>query len=885
MLDWRAAVRARVATERLHPQDEAELVEEIGQHLELNFTELASRIGEAEARDQLMAQLHDSTFEEAISRRRQRAIPSRARTWSSTSLFRDIQHGLRSLRRSPGTLAAGTIALGLGIGLTTMMYSIIYGSLIKGLPFRDGSRIAYVSHTDIKHHNLDAGIVLADFERYAARQRSFETLGGLTRGTATVTGGDRPDRVGTSRVTAGVFAVLGVRPLLGRTFVASDNESNAPPTALLSHGLWRDLYSSDSAAVGRTISVDGNPYAIIGVMPEGFEFPERVRIWLALDRRGGVLPVGEGPSLNVIGRLRPGVDFSRANADLENLSRQIASERPAGAPELRAAVQPYIHGTMPRRVWSLLYGMQVAVMLVLLIACANVTNLLLDRTLGRSREIGIRTALGASRLAVIRQSIVESSILAFLAALLGTGLAQIGIVAFNSAFPAAERRLWMEFSINPAVLLFVLAMAVLATIVSGLLPALQSARLDGAAILKDESHSASSLRVGRMSRVIVGVQIALSSALLLAAGFITKSIAGLRTVDPGFATDGVYTARVTASSSDTAKRRVFFESVEQQLSSLPGVQGVYIGNDVPGSGWSGTRFEVEGLRYTREEDYPFTLSLAVGPGFFSTFDVRTIRGRPIAIEDRGGAPLVAVVSEAFVRRFFKPTTDPIGHRVRLGGPGTERGWTTIVGVIPTLYSSNLENPWQPEVLTSYRQERPSGTVSVAIRGNPDIANVATIRNAVSSIDANVPVYAAASMREAVLRPMGPMQLLGTVFATFGVVALMLAAIGLYAVMAFTVHRRVREVGIRMALGARTADVIRLIAGQGARQTLIGMTIGFLLGGAFVRLIRSMLFGVQPSDPVVFGLVAGVLGGSALVACLIPALRATRVDPVVALRSE
>jgi ABC-type antimicrobial peptide transport system permease subunit len=238
-----------------------------------------------------------------------------------------------------------------------------------------------------------------------------------------------------------------------------------------------------------------------------------------------------------------------------------------------------------------------------------------------------------------------------------------------------------------------------------------------------------------------------------------------------------------------------------------------------------------------------------------------------------------------VRRFFKPTTDPIGRRIRVGGQGTTRDWLTIVGVIPTLYSTSLDNPWQSEVLTAYWQERPTGTVSVAIRGNSDVANATTLRKVVSAIDANVPVYAPASMREAVLRPMGPMQLLGTVFATFGVVALVLAAIGLYAVMAFTVHRRVREMGIRMALGARAADVVRTIAGQGARQTLTGMTIGFLLGGAFVRLIRSMLFGVQPSDPVVFGLVAGVLGGSALIACVIPALRATRVDPVVALRAE
>jgi len=885
MHDWRTAVRARLAAERLHPQDEAELVEEIAQHLEENFAELSANIGDTNAREQLLAQLHDSTFEEAVSRRRARATPPRSRTWTPTSVLRDMRHGLRSLRRSPGTFAAGTVALGLGIGLTTMMYSIIYGTLIIGLPFRDPSRIAYISHNEIKRHIIDAGVALGDFERYAAGQTSFETFGGLTRGTATVTGGNLPDRVGASRVTASVFDVLGVRPMLGRTFVPADNESGAPLTALLSFPLWRDMYSGDSAAIGKTLTVNGTPYTIVGVMPETFEFPERVRIWLPLDLRGGAVPVGDGPTLNVIGRLRNGVSYERANSDLENLSRQLAAQRPPSSPELRAAVQPYIEATMPRKVGRILYAMLAAVMLVLLVACANVTNLLLDRTLGRSREIGIRTALGASRLAVVRQSLVESSILAACAAVLGTLLAQVGIVAFNSAFPAAERRLWMDFSINPSVLLFVLAMAAVATIVSGLLPAIQSARLDVAAILKDESHSTSSLRVGRMSRTIVAVEIALSSTLLLVAGFITKTIVNLRTVDPGFLTSGVYTARITASSPDTAARRIFFESVEQRLTSTPGMDGAYFGNDLPGSGWSGSRVEIEGLRYEREENIPFTITLAVTPGFFSTFGVRVLRGRAITPADRGTTAPVAVVSDAFVRRFFTPTTDPIGRRLRLGGPSAGHEWMTIVGVVPTLYSASIDNPWRDAVITSFWQQDRGTTASVAVRGSSSAASVAAIRRAVAAIDPNVPVYSAAPMGEALMRSMGPVQLLGTVFVTFGVVALVLAAIGLYAVMAFTVHRRVREMGIRMALGARAADIMRMVAGQGARQTVIGMTVGFVLGGAFARLIRSMLFGVGPNDPAVFVLVASALGVSAFAACVIPAIRATRVDPVVALKSE
>jgi putative ABC transport system permease protein len=388
-----------------------------------------------------------------------------------------------------------------------------------------------------------------------------------------------------------------------------------------------------------------------------------------------------------------------------------------------------------------------------------------------------------------------------------------------------------------------------------------------------------------MSRVIVGVEIALSSALLLAAGFITKSVVNLRHVDPRFITENVQTLRVTASSADTASRRALFEAIEERLGALPGAEGVYVGNDLPGSGWSGTRLEIEGGRYARPADYPLTYSLAVSPGFFSTFGVRVLRGRGITAADRPGAPRAAVVSEAFARRFVTSGVDPIGQRIRLGDPATEREWATIVGVMPTLYTTNLEEPWQPEVLTAYRQDRPAGTMSIAVRGPAQVTNAAAIRDVVASIDRSVPVYSVTPMREALMRPMGPMQLLGTVFVTFGVASLILAAIGLYAVMAFTVHRRVREMGIRMALGARAIDVVRMVAGQGARQTIIGMIVGFALGGVFARLIRSMLFGVQPNDPVVFGLVAGVLGAAAALACVVPAIRATRVDPVTALRSD
>jgi predicted permease len=880
--DWRAEVRARLREARLHPQDEAELVEEVAQHLEEQFDDLAASIGADAARAQLTSQLRDRSLDDAVRRRRRRARPSGARTWNSSSVWRDVRYGLRSLRRSPGVLVAGTAALALGIGLTTMMFSILYGTIIKGLPFDDPSRIAYVSYNDPQHGVMDGGAPLGDFQRFAAHQRSFENFGALNRSLETISSGDRPDRIEIARMTAGVFDVLEARPMLGRVFAARDNEPDASPTVILGYSIWRDRYASDSSVIGRAIRVSGTTYTVIGVMPEKFQFPDAARIWLPLKLDPSLAP-DEGASLNVVGRLRPGVDFESANAEFRGLMKQLDAERVRPATE-RPVVLPYVRATLPKRVYTLLYAMLGAVMLVLLVACANVTNLLLDRTLGRSREIGIRTALGATRLAVVRQSLVESAILAGLAAIVGTALAYVGIILFNGAFPGSDRRFWMDIRLHPAVLLFVVAMAAVATLVSGLLPALQSAKLDVSSILKDESHSTSSLRVGRMSRVIVAFELALSSALLVGAGFITKSVVRLRSVEPRFVTANVFTARITASSTDTAKQRAFFESVDRELRALPGAEGAYLGNGLPGSGMSYNRFGVEGKTYRSDRDYGRTRTLAVAPDFFQTFGVRVLQGRAITADDRPGAPTVAVVNEAFVRQNFRDG-DAIGRRIRLGVSDSKREWLTIVGVIPTLYTTSLEDPFPPAVVTAIWQEPQASSLTLAVRGPTDVASAPAIRKVVASLDPEAPIYSTSTMSQELDRPMWTLRLFGNLFIVFGIVSLVLATIGLYAVMAFSASRRVRELGIRIALGASSRDVIGLVSRQGARQIVIGITIGILVGTGFVRLIRSLLFDVQPSDPFVFALVIGVLASSAFVACITPALRAGRVDPVIALRSE
>ena len=884
MHDWRAAVRERMAGARLDPETEAGIVEEIAQHLESQFADLAAKIGAANARAQLLAELKDRAFDEAVRGRARRSRPSRAGLWGRSSIGRDVSYALRSLRRTPGVVASGVAALALGIGLTTVMFSIIYGLLIKGLPFPHADRIAMIYRADPSGRGEEDLVPFGDFVRFQAEQQSFEAFGGFTRAAVNVSGGDRPERVDAARMAGAALDVPGVRPLLGRSFAATDLAPGAPPTAVLGYAFWRDRFARDSTVLTKAVHVDGVAYSVIGVMPGGFSFPESEALWLPMQSDPATTSPGRGTGLVVVGKLRKEAEYRRANAELRRLALRLEREN-ADTGASRTLAQPFLRGQMPTRVYALLYSMLGGVFLVLLVACANVTNLLLDRAVKHTREIGIRLALGASRTAVVRQSLVESSILAAVAAVLGAALAQGGIVAFNRAMvEAGEVPFWMDVRLHLPVLLFVAGVAVLASLVSGVIPALHSARLDINTILKDESHSASSRRVGRASRTIVVAEIALSSVMLLAAGFMTKSIVQLRSFHPGFASAHVFTARVSPSAGDTLARRQFLESLEAALSSVSGTEAVSLGNDLPGTGWRGDQVATEGRTYARAEDRPITRWLAVSPGFFRTFDVRVLSGRAILPTDRGGARRVALVSEGFVRRQFAGV-DPVGRRIRLGNPKSD--WLTIVGVIPSLYAAGRTSAngdhFPPEVLTAFWQQQDWSTASIAIRGPSGVANASSMRKVVAALDPDTPLFAAATMGEVLNQPTWPARVFGTMFIIFGIVSLALAAIGLYAVMSFATSQRVREMGVRMALGASRGRVIRMVCGQGMRQLLVGMAIGLFMGAGLVRSMRALLFEVRAGDPSVFVLVAGVLAAAAFVACIIPAVRATRVDPLIALR--
>jgi predicted permease len=886
MHDWQAEVRARLSRTGLSPADEADIVEEMAQHLEAQYAELAPRVGAEEARRQLLAQLDDPALHEAP--RRWRAARRSPRALSAHWLTRDVRYGLRTLRRSPALMIVGTVALALGIALTTVMYSAIYGIILKGLPYDEPDRLAFVMEASPSRTVDDQTVMsVQDFVEFRSQQHAFESLGGYYLGPVTVSGQGLPERLEAAWMTRGAFDFTRVQPVLGRTFRAGEDTTGGAAVAVLSYAMWRDRFGADSSAVGRTMRVNGEPVTVVGVMPQRFAFPhQNVRIWLPvrLDPLGASR--GQQRALSVVGRLRDGVSFEAAERQLDVIAARIAAAHPDTHAGMHAVVTSFQRAVMPPPVFSLLYTMLGAVGFVLLIACANVANLLLDRAVHRTREIGIRRALGASRVAVVRQFLLEAFLLSLVATLVATALAQGGIIAFNRAVAATHPPFWMDVRLHPQVLLFAAAMGLLATLASGLLPAVQSARIDLNEVLKDESR-ASSLSVGRLSRTLVVFEIALSCMLLVAAGLMTKSVVRLQAIQPGFVTKHILTAQVSYPSADPARQQRFFETLAQDLARIPGAQAAALSTRLPGSLWLGGRFAIEGRVYAQAQDYPTTQQVAVTPEYFETFGVPVLRGRAIDATDRMGTQPVAVVNQRFVDQYFHGA-DPLGRRIRLGGASSTRPWLTIIGVIPTLYTATTpthRDSWPPAVLTAYRQRRRSDA-SIAVRSTTDpMVLAAAVRRVVAGLDADVPVYRVSSMDENLAQSMWGLRIFGGLFVIFGLVALTLAAIGLYAVMAFSVSRRVREMGIRIALGATNADVVRMVCSQGARQILLGMLLGLAASAAGARLMAVVLFEVQPNDLFVFASVVVVLSASGLAACVIPALRATRVDPVAALRSE
>lgn len=803
-----------------------------------------------------------------------------------SAIGRDIRFGGRSLRKHLGLSAIAILALTLGIGLTTTMFSIVYAALMRGLPYRDADRIVTVFEQNLARNfrRMDASI--HDFADVRAQQRSFAQLAAYYSGTVNVSGTEKAERFTGTWTTAEMFDIAGVPPLLGRTIRHGEDMPGGERVAVLSYAMWKNRFAGDGAIVGQTLRANGITYTIVGVMPEHYGFPDDGALWLPLQLDASALKRGDGQHVQMVGKLRPGVSIDAANADVNAIMRRIATEYKEQSEGVSATVVHFIDGELGPQPRQLLYTMLGAVFFVLLIACANVANLLLDRAAHRTKEVGIRTALGASRVAVVRQFLVEALVLAAGGTVLGIVTAYFGVRAFNRAIVDTQPPFWLDIRLHPPVLLFAIGTALLATIASGLLPALQASRADIGEILKDESRGASGFRVGRLSRALVIFEIALSCGLLVAAGLMIKSVAKIRNIDPGFATANIFTARVgfPGTYTDTAEQRRFYDDLQLQLRGVPGAIDASLSSQLPGLGMNESSFGIEGQSYAKDANFPRSGNITVSTGYFSTFGLRILQGRGFTSEDRQDALPTAIVNQAFAAKFF-PKVDPIGRRIRLGGSRSTAPWLTIVGVVPNTYSGDPERLHPPFIYLPLAQHH-TNFVSIAVRtAGPPMSITPQVRDIVSALNRDIPIYFVYSMKEALVRPLWFIRVFGSMFMLFGFVALFLAGVGLYAVMAFSVSRRTREVGIRMALGAEASHVLAMVLRQGLMQLGIGMTAGLALAVGVSQLMTVVLFDVQPRDPQIYGLVVSVLVIAGVLACLIPARRATRVDPLTALRAE
>ena len=816
------------------------------------------------------------------------------------SLLQDLRFGARMLLKKPGFTLVAIFTLALGIGANTAIFTVVNAVLLRPLPYPEPDRLVVAMLSDpAASQRTQATMGLADFLAVRERNQSFENVMAFSFGDFTLTGGDRPERISGAQVSAEFFATLGVAPARGRAYQREDERPENPRTVVVSYNFWRQRLAADAQVIGRTISLSSTPYTVIGVMPASFYFPltPEAELWPVRAIRP---PQNRPPYLlRCIGRLKPGVTEQQAQADLSLIAAQVQQQFPQ-SPYGTMTTEPLANRLVKDARWAL-WTMLGAVAFVLLIAAANVANLQLARAASREREMAVRLALGAGRWRIVRQLLTESLMLALIGGALGWLLALWGVELFRLYGPANLPRMQEIHSngLDGRVLGFTMLATLLSGLLFGLVPALQSSRIGRAGrlglneALKEggrggsESHGRKRLR-----GLLVVAEVALTLVLLTGAGLMLKSFLRLQDVNPGFNTDRLLTAQLSlppAQYNDEPKIIAFHQELLSRMKNLPGVEAVGISMSLPPNLLQITNpFGIEGRPLAPGQARPLAEEMTISPDYFTALGVPLLRGRFFTDADKGDAPRVLIINEAMARRYF-PGEDPIGKRLQTGDPNPNSPWETIVGVVGNVKYTGLEAEESPTMYVPYTTPgwvTWSRSMYLVARTTGEPLGLATaLRQQVRELDQNLPVTDLKTMgqlmREAVTEPRFAASLLGL----FALAALLLAAIGIYGVISYAVTERTHEIGIRMALGAQTSDVLRLVIAQGMKLALIGVVIGLAAAFGLTRLMKTLLFEVNTTDPLTFIAVALLLVCVALLACWIPARRATKVDPMIALRSE
>jgi putative ABC transport system permease protein len=808
-------------------------------------------------------------------------------------MFQDSRYGVRMLRKTPGFTLIAVLTLALGIGASTAIFSAVNPILFEPLPYPHSDRVTMIWYADADGSR--GAQTFGTYRELAARSRSFEALAVMKLWQPTMSGPAEPERFDGQFVSASYFRALGAPPALGRDFDPADDRLHGPNVVILSDGLWRRRFGGDPTVIGRQITLDDNSYTVIGVAPRAFEnvLAPSAEIWTLLqyDESLPALSREWGHHLHMVGRLRPGVGMDQGRRELDQIARTPIQEFPRqpGSLMKQGLIVNSLQDDVTRGVKPALLAVLGAVLLVLMIACVNVTNLLLARGAQRRGEFAMRAALGAPRTRMIRQLLTESLLLALIGGALGMVTADIGVRALVALSPPGLPRVG-AIGVNGPAFAFAFGVSALIGVAVGLIPALSASRIDLREGLQQSSGRAAGARQ-RTRRTLVVAEVALALVLLVSAGLLLRSLQRLFAVAPGFDSSNLLTMQVQTYGRRYDDDRVchrFFAQALEEVRQVPGITTAAFTSQLPLSG-ADASIEVYGVQIERLQNTTERVDAyryAVTPGYFETMGIPLRRGRLFDARDMAGAPVrPVIISESFAKREF-PGQNPIGQRVRFGGP-EDRPWDTIVGVVGDVKQASLAEPQSDAVyVTTAQWLWADGTLSLALRARGDVAALTpAIRKAIWSVDKDQPIVRVAMMDDLLAATAAERRFALILFETFGLVALALTAIGIYGVLSGSVNERTREIGVRMALGAERRDVLVMILRQGLKLTLSGVGIGLLASWAATRMLTKLLYGVSATDPLTFGGVALLLTAVALVACYLPARRATKVDPLVALRQE
>ena len=794
------------------------------------------------------------------------------------------------LVKYPTLSTVAILTLGIGLGLSTTVFCVVNGGLLKGLPFRDADRIVSIVGTNPSQNQPNRAISAQDLAVFRERQTSFEQLGPyLLTPVNLSTEEGRPERWSGAMLSIEAFDILGVQPILGRGFRAADDRRGAEPVMLLGYDVWQQRYAGSPSIVGKTIRANGIQRTVIGVMPQKFGFPIRESIWLPLQFAPVPPPRGNGPFIPVIAKLKPDVSLSQAKSQAITIATQLATEFPETNRGLGADVMPYARTILGSDIYALLFTMLGAGIGVLLIACVNVSNLLVARASLRRREVAVRMALGAGHARVIRQHLTEVLVLAAAGGIIGVALSIFGMRWFTTAMTDPPP-FWITFGLDYRMMFFVLGVIVLASIFAGTLPAMHAMRVTAGSALKDDSRGSTSARLGKFSTGLVIVELAVSCGLLIAAGLMVKSVAQLKYVQMPFAVDNILTARVDLPIGDYPDSPAsirFFEQLLPKLQSVSGVDAATLSDGLPATGNGSIPVMIEGKAYPQRTDYPLAREGIVTGGYFGTFQTKVLSGREFTTADVAASQPVAIVNESFARTHF-PKIDPVGHQMKRVREGRNEPWLTIVGVVPDLLMQGIGNNNASPVgyYIPIAQSDVANGVRIAVRVHGDPAAVTSlVRSAVASLDPDLALYEISPLRRVIDQRTWFYTVFGTFFTTFGICALCLAAAGLYGVMSFAVTQRTREMGVRSALGAQGAQLVGLIMRKVIWQLAAGLVLGLGLALLASGGLQAVLYHVDPRDPTVFAAVTVTLALASLLASFLPARRVTKIDPALALTVE